>query len=120
MATTESFYSTVRDELDSIRIAGFYKSERIIKTPQGSKIDTADRSGVINLCANNYLGLSFHPKVLEAARQALSDRGFGMSSVRFICGTQDAHKELEHRLAAFLGTEDTIKFELFPTSLAPF
>ncbi|MBB4581605.1 glycine C-acetyltransferase [Rhizobium aethiopicum] len=110
MATTESFYSTVRDELDSIRIAGFYKSERIIKTPQGSKIDTADRSGVINLCANNYLGLSSHPKVLEAARQALSDRGFGLSSVRFICGTQDAHKELEHRLAAFLGTEDTILY----------
>ncbi|MGZ2461726.1 glycine C-acetyltransferase [Rhizobium anhuiense] len=110
MATTESFYDTVRDELDGIRGAGLYKSERIITTQQGSRIDTTDKSGVINLCANNYLGLSAHPAVLEAAGQALADRGFGLSSVRFICGTQDAHKELERRLAAFLGTEDTILY----------
>lgn len=110
MATTESFYNTIRDELDGIRRAGLYKSERIITTQQGSRIDTTDKSGVINLCANNYLGLSAHPSVLEAASQALADRGFGLSSVRFICGTQDAHKELERRLAAFLGTEDTILY----------
>ncbi|AVH45608.1 glycine C-acetyltransferase [Agrobacterium tumefaciens] len=110
MLATEAFYSNIQDELDGIRNAGLYKTERIITTPQGSRIGTSDRSGVINLCANNYLGLSSHPRVLEAAAQALSDRGFGLSSVRFICGTQDAHKELERRLAAFLGTEDAILY----------
>lgn len=110
MATSGSFYASVEAELNDIRSAGLYKSERIITTAQGSRIDTDDVSGVINLCANNYLGLSSHPRVLEAARQALDHRGFGMSSVRFICGTQDAHKELERRLAAFLGTEDAILY----------
>ncbi|MCM2476137.1 glycine C-acetyltransferase [Rhizobium sp. CG5] len=110
MVTAESFYSKVRSELEGIRDAGLYKSERIITTPQGSRINTSGRDGVINLCANNYLGLSSHPKVLLAASQALSDRGFGLSSVRFICGTQDAHKELERRLSIFLGMEDTILY----------
>ncbi|MGO6746664.1 glycine C-acetyltransferase [Rhizobium ruizarguesonis] len=110
MVTTESFYSKVRSELEGIREAGLYKSERIITTPQGSRINTSGRDGVINLCANNYLGLSSHPKVLLAASQALSDRGFGLSSVRFICGTQDAHKELERRLSVFLGMGDTILY----------
>ncbi len=106
----EKFYENVQQELRGIREAGLYKSERIITTAQGSTIDTDGSSHVINLCANNYLGLSSHPRVLKAASEALTERGFGMSSVRFICGTQDAHRELERRLARFLGTEDTILY----------
>ncbi len=97
-------------ELAEIKEAGLYKSERIITTPQDAVIKTTDGKEVINFCANNYLGLSSHPKVIEAAHNTLDSHGFGMSSVRFICGTQDIHKELEQKLANFLGTEDTILY----------
>ncbi|MEM8568255.1 MAG: glycine C-acetyltransferase [Bacteroidota bacterium] len=97
-------------ELDSIKDAGLFKSERIINTPQGAEITTSEGASVINFCANNYLGLSSHPKVIEAAKQAIDTHGFGMSSVRFICGTQDIHKELERKISEFLGMEDTILY----------
>ena len=127
MSSAEAFYASIRAELDSIRAAGLYKRERVIATPQGARIRTADGREVINLCANNYLGLSSHPKVIEAAHEALRTHGYGLSSVRFICGTQDLHKELEGRLARFLGTEDTILYGsafdanggLFETILGP-
>ncbi|SDD49963.1 2-amino-3-ketobutyrate coenzyme A ligase [Cupriavidus sp. YR651] len=127
MSSAEAFYASIRAELDSIREAGLYKRERIIATPQGAVIRTADGREVINLCANNYLGLSSHPKVIEAAHEALRTHGFGLSSVRFICGTQDLHKTLEARLSRFLGTEDTILYGsafdanggLFETLLGP-
>ncbi len=105
---------TLKEKLDAeiadIKSAGLYKRERIIVTPQGADIKTADGREVINFCANNYLGLSSHPKVIEAAKTAIDTHGFGMSSVRFICGTQDIHKELEEKLSKFLGTEDTILY----------
>jgi glycine C-acetyltransferase len=107
---TSAFYAHVRQELDGIREAGLFKSERIIATPQGAVVRLADGCELINLCANNYLGLSSHPKVIEAAHEALRTHGYGLSSVRFICGTQDLHKELEGRIARFLGTEDTILY----------
>ncbi|KAI3591107.1 2-amino-3-ketobutyrate coenzyme A ligase [Cupriavidus sp. U2] len=127
MSSAEAFYASIRAEVDAIRAAGLYKRERIIATPQGATIRTADGREVINLCANNYLGLSSHPKVMEAAHAALRTHGYGLSSVRFICGTQDLHKELERRLASFLGTEDTILYGsafdanggLFETLLGP-
>lgn len=97
-------------ELAQIREAGLYKEERIITTPQGPVINTTKQREVLNFCANNYLGLSSHPKVIKAAIAAIKSHGYGMSSVRFICGTQDAHKELERKLAEFLGTEDTILY----------
>ena len=97
-------------ELNSIREAGLYKKERIIITPQGADIKTQDGKSVINFCANNYLGLSSHPRVIEAAKKAIDTHGFGMSSVRFICGTQDIHKELEQKISDFLGMEDTILY----------
>ncbi len=97
-------------ELNSIREAGLFKKERIITTPQGADIQTSDGKQVINFCANNYLGLSSHPRVIEAAKKAIDTHGFGMSSVRFICGTQDIHKELEQKISTFLGTEDTILY----------
>jgi glycine C-acetyltransferase len=97
-------------ELEAIKEAGLYKRERIITTPQGADIKTTAGKEVINFCANNYLGLSAHPKVIEAAKQAIDSHGYGMSSVRFICGTQDIHKELEQKIADFLGTEDTILY----------
>ncbi|MFM7730638.1 MAG: aminotransferase class I/II-fold pyridoxal phosphate-dependent enzyme, partial [Flavobacteriales bacterium] len=97
-------------ELSSIQEAGLYKRERIITTPQGAAIRTDDGKEVLNFCANNYLGLSSHPLVLGASKAAIDTHGFGMSSVRFICGTQDIHKELEHRIAEFLHTEDTILY----------
>jgi glycine C-acetyltransferase len=108
-----------RAELDSIREKGIYKEERYIHSPQSSEIRVeypggSDVRDVINLCSNNYLGLSSHPEVVAAAHEGLDQRGFGMSSVRFICGTQDIHRELEERLTEFLGTEDTI---LFPSCL---
>lgn len=96
-------------ELEEIKKADLYKKERIIESTQGAVIHV-DGKDVINLCANNYLGLSSHPKVLEAAKKYIDHRGFGMSSVRFICGTQDIHKELEQNISAFLGTEDTILY----------
>lgn len=96
-------------ELSSIEEAGLYKRERIITTPQGAIINTNGKE-VINFCANNYLGLSAHPRVIEAAKRAIDSHGYGMSSVRFICGTQDIHKELEKKISIFLGTEDAILY----------
>jgi glycine C-acetyltransferase len=97
-------------EIQSIHDAGLYKSERIIMTPQGAEIEVKGGKEVLNFCANNYLGLSSHPKVIEAARKTLDEWGYGMSSVRFICGTQDIHKILEQKITAFLQTEDTILY----------
>jgi glycine C-acetyltransferase len=117
------YATTVREwyqsELKGIREAGLFKQERTIHSPQGADIDVEFPNGaperhVINLCANNYLGLSSHPEVIQAAHAGLEARGYGMSSVRFICGTQDTHRELERRLTAFLGTEDTL---LFPSCM---
>ncbi len=100
----------LRQQLQDIEDAGLFKRERIITTPQDAVIKTTDGEEVLNFCANNYLGLSSHPKVLEAAHKALDTHGFGMSSVRFICGTQDIHKELEATIAQFLHTDDTILY----------
>ncbi len=100
----------LQHELHEIREAGLYKNERIITTPQGAKIETTGTGEVLNFCANNYLGLSSHPEVIEAAKHAIDTHGFGLSSVRFICGTQDLHKELENKTAEFLGMEDTILY----------
>ena len=110
MASTDNFFAHLSSELDGIRAAGLYKAERIIATPQGAHVRTTDGREVINLCANNYLGLSSHPAVIEAAHEALRTHGYGLSSVRFICGTQDIHKTLEARIAKFLGTEDAILY----------
>ena len=110
MTSATAFNQHCRDELDGIRAAGLFKGERIIATPQGALVRLADGRELINLCANNYLGLSSHPLVIEAAHEALRTHGYGLSSVRFICGTQDIHKQLEQRLASFLGTEDTILY----------
>jgi glycine C-acetyltransferase len=107
-------YNNIKDsytkELQSIESAGLYKKERIITTPQSALIKTTEGKEVLNFCANNYLGLSSHPDVLEAAKIAIDTHGFGMSSVRFICGTQDIHKELESKIADFLGMEDAILY----------
>jgi len=110
MGAKSAFYAGLRDELQSIQDQGLFKRERIIASPQDAVITLADGSEVLNFCANNYLGLSSHPKVLEAAHAALESHGFGMSSVRFICGTQDIHKTLEQKIAQFLHTEDTILY----------
>lgn len=98
------------EELKQIESAGLYKRERIITTPQGANVHVSTGEDVVIMCANNYLGLSSHPQVIEAAKEALDTHGFGMSSVRFICGTQDIHKELEAKIANFYGTEDTILY----------
>lgn len=100
----------LKKELQSIDEAGLYKRERIITGPQGAEIELNTGQKVLNFCANNYLGLSSHPKVIEAAKKALDTHGYGMSSVRFICGTQDIHKELEQKIADFFGMEDTILY----------
>ncbi len=100
----------LREELSDIKEAGLYKEERIITSAQGAVIRVSGGQEVINFCANNYLGLSAHPEVIKAAKETLDTHGFGMSSVRFICGTQDIHKELEDRIAKFYGTEDTILY----------
>jgi len=100
----------LQQELADIESAGLYKRERIITSPQGADIEVQGGRHVINFCANNYLGLSAHPKVIAAAKEALDTHGYGLSSVRFICGTQDIHKELEKKIAEFLGTEDTILY----------
>jgi len=121
-----SFQSHLRSELDAIEEAGLTKCERLITSPQGTRIQVNDRE-VLNLCANNYLGLSGDPDVIEAARQGITDWGYGLSSVRFICGTQSEHRDLETRLSTFLGTEDTILYSscfdanggLFETILGP-
>jgi glycine C-acetyltransferase len=106
----ETLKSDLEQQLTEIKEAGLYKKERIITTPQGADIDTTVQPHVLNFCANNYLGLSAHPKVIEAAKAAIDSHGYGMSSVRFICGTQDIHKELERKISEFLGTEDTILY----------
>jgi glycine C-acetyltransferase len=100
----------LRAELDQIRADGLYKTERVIESPQGSSIRVQDGKEVLNFCANNYLGLADDPRVVEAARQALDRWGYGLASVRFICGTQDVHKQLERRISAFLRTDDTILY----------
>lgn len=105
----EALVSRIKSELDEVEAAGLYKKERIITSEQGPEIQVNGKT-VLNFCANNYLGLSSHPKVIAAAHEAIESRGYGMSSVRFICGTQDIHKELEHRISQFLGTEDTILY----------
>lgn len=105
----EKLVKRLAGELAEIKAAGLYKTERIIESPQGAEI-TVNGKTVLNFCANNYLGLSSHPKVIEAAKNYIDHRGYGMSSVRFICGTQDIHKDLEEKISAFLGTEDTILY----------
>lgn len=123
----DRFRDHLRSQLDDIRAAGLYKAERTIATPQQAHIRTDAGREVLNLCANNYLGLADHPDVIAAAKRSLDEWGFGMASVRFICGTQQPHKELERRLSEFLGTEDTILYSscfdanggLFETLLGP-
>jgi len=105
----EKFVARIKKEVGEIEAAGLFKRERIITSEQGPEI-TVNGKKVLNFCANNYLGLSSHPKVIEAAHKAIDSHGYGMSSVRFICGTQDIHKELEKKIADFLGTEDTILY----------
>ncbi|MTE27068.1 glycine C-acetyltransferase [Winogradskyella ouciana] len=105
-----SIKSHLQQEIESIKDAGLYKEERIITSPQGAEITLNTGEKVLNFCANNYLGLSSHPDVIQAAKDTLDSHGFGMSSVRFICGTQDIHKELEQKIADFYGTEDTILY----------
>jgi glycine C-acetyltransferase len=116
-----------RKELEAIREAGTWKGERVITTPQRARIDTTEARMVVNMCANNYLGLSNHPALIQAARESYDQWGFGLSSVRFICGTQSVHKELEKKLSEFLGMDDTILYSscfdanggLFETLLGP-
>ncbi|HZJ61142.1 MAG TPA: glycine C-acetyltransferase [Chitinophagaceae bacterium] len=105
----ENFVNRIGKEIEEIRVSGLYKTERTITSPQGAEI-TVNGKTVLNFCANNYLGLSSHPRVIEAAHAAIESHGYGMSSVRFICGTQDIHKELEQKIAQFLGTEDSILY----------
>jgi glycine C-acetyltransferase len=105
----EKFVDRIKSEVEEIRTSGLYKNERVISSPQGAEI-VVNGKKVLNFCANNYLGLSSHPKTIEAAHRYIDSHGYGMSSVRFICGTQDIHKELESKLAEFLGTEDTILY----------
>src|SRR3989440_152428 len=104
------FEKQLSEILDEIKSQGLYKTERVITTPQDAHITVADGKRVLNMCANNYLGLADHPTLIAAAKEALDTHGFGMASVRFICGTQDFHKELEAALTKFLGTEDTILY----------
>ena len=112
--TLGPMFGSIKDqltqELAEIEAAGLYKSERVIVSAQDAEITLDDGSKVLNFCANNYLGLSAHPRVVDAAKRAIDTHGFGMSSVRFICGTQDIHKDLEERIAAFHETEDTILY----------
>ncbi|HEY3955426.1 MAG TPA: glycine C-acetyltransferase [Streptosporangiaceae bacterium] len=100
----------IRGELDKIRADGLFKAERVIVSPQGSSIRVADGAEVLNFCANNYLGLADDPRIISAAKEALDRWGYGLASVRFICGTQDLHKQLEERISGFLGTDDTILY----------
>src|SRR6202171_4729752 len=109
------FEKQLSQTLEEIKAQGLYKTERIITSPQDAKIEIAGGKRVLNMCANNYLGLADHPALLKAAKEALDTRVFGMASVRFICGTQDIHKELEGSLTTFLGTEDPI---LYPSAFA--
>ena len=107
---SSSVLDSLRAELDEIRSSGLFKGERIIGTPQSAHIDVPDHPDVLNLCANNYLGLADHPDLIAAAKRALDRWGYGMASVRFICGTQDIHKQLEAKISGFLGTDDTILY----------
>ena len=100
----------LQSELDEIRAAGLYKGERVIDSPQAARVGVGRKAPVLNMCANNYLGLASHPEVIAAAHEALDKWGYGLASVRFICGTQKIHKELEDKLSEFLGTEDTILY----------
>ena len=100
----------LQEELKNIKAEGLYKDERVIINPQGTLIKVSNGEEVLNFCANNYLGLSSHPEVIKSAKETLDTHGYGMSSVRFICGTQDIHKNLEDKLSQFLGTEDTILY----------
>ena len=126
-AMDQDFLDDLRGDTEALRGVGLYKDERIIASPQAAEITLADGARAINFCANNYLGLANHPALIEAAKAALDAHGFGMSSVRFICGTQDIHKTLEARISGFLGTEDTILYSscfdantgLFETILGP-
>ncbi|PIE88445.1 MAG: glycine C-acetyltransferase, partial [Bacteroidetes bacterium] len=104
------FQEHLQRELHAIEAAGTYKNERIIISPQGAEIEVSTGKKVLNFCANNYLGLSNNPQLIEAAKKAMDSHGYGMSSVRFICGTTDIHKELEQKIAEFFGTEDTILY----------
>ena len=110
MSQSSPFYDHLRNELQSIRDAGLFKSERVLTTPQDSRIAVPDRENILNLCANNYLGLADHPDIVAEAKEALDRWGFGMASVRFICGTQEIHHRLEQKISEFLGTEDTILY----------
>lgn len=105
----QKFAQRIAKEVEEVKTAGLYKTERIITSPQGAEIIVGGKT-VLNFCANNYLGLSSHPRVIAAAHKAIDSHGYGMSSVRFICGTQDIHKELEEKISQFLGTEDTILY----------
>ena len=105
----QKFAQRIAKEVEEVKAAGLYKTERVIASPQGAEIIVAGKK-VLNFCANNYLGLSSHPRVIAAAKKAIDSHGYGMSSVRFICGTQDIHKELEEKISQFLGTEDTILY----------
>ncbi len=121
------FQEHLNSQLETLKTEGLYKNERIIASPQNARISVADGREVLNMCANNYLGLADHPEVIEAAHLGMDCRGYGLSSVRFICGTQDIHKELEKELSSFLGTDDTILYSscfdanggLFETLLGP-
>ena len=126
-ANSSSFYSHLQSEIDQVKEDGLYKAERVITTAQQAKIKVSSGEQVINFCANNYLGLANHPSLIAAAKKGLDEHGFGMASVRFICGTQDIHKVLEEKLSVFLGMEDTILYSscfdanagLFETLLGP-
>ncbi|RDV23963.1 glycine C-acetyltransferase [Alteromonas aestuariivivens] len=124
---SEAFIAHLRQQIDEVKQEGLYKQERVITSQQQADIQVGEGEPVINFCANNYLGLANHPELLNAAKEGLESHGFGMASVRFICGTQDIHKALEHKIADFLGTEDTILYPscfdanggLFETLLGP-
>ena len=106
----KKFKDHLLKEIENTKKSGLFKNERIIKSPQSSLIETTEKKEIINLCSNNYLGLSSNPEVTKAAKDAIDSHGFGMSSVRFICGTQNIHKELENKISSFLGMEDTILY----------
>lgn len=110
MRNISGFYSNLDSQISELKSTGLYKKERVITSPQEAEISITDGQSVINLCANNYLGLADHPELIKAGQTALAEHGFGMASVRFICGTQDVHKQLEQRISSFLGTEDTILY----------
>src|SRR5687767_9391447 len=108
--TTNTLQARLSQELEAIKQAGLYKKERIITSPQGAEITLSDGRKMINFCANNYLGLSSDPQVVAAAKETIDEHGYGMSSVRFICGTQDIHRELEKKIASFLGMDDSLLY----------